>query len=342
MAAAQIPDEYGRECSTDVLHWWQVQPLAGIRSTDDMFDFGVPLDVNFHVQGLESQTLSMLGISPATNEVLADSPQSQIPPYTFDIPQASHTLEVNQHFSLQSPDWTASCFDRARNDNETNKLSPLYVEPWLTLAAASPSNKRNPSAGTDREDHPIPLWLTYPASPVLNDQILDEMNDSKNEMCLALHTCSPSSIESEQCSNDASESKSVETRSAWTSETASPQTNVAILHELLNRKELPTQCTNFTCHVCKEKFKMEAIYRRHIRSRTCTRSRTSFSCEACHRSFTLAKDLRRHLGQRGSASSCPKMKGSSHGVKQFMCPCKKRSYSRKDSLQRHMEKCLAK
>ncbi|KAF1940319.1 hypothetical protein EJ02DRAFT_232090 [Clathrospora elynae] len=62
------------------------------------------------------------------------------------------------------------------------------------------------------------------------------------------------------------------------------------------------------------------------------------TCNACGRTFKHPKDLKRHQGQRGSTSSCPALRTQSSQLKPFACSCDERSYTQKDSLQRHMDR----
>lgn len=104
------------------------------------------------------------------------------------------------------------------------------------------------------------------------------------------------------------------------------------------KKEISSTWATFACSTCKEAFANESRYRKHMRQRNCTVTRMKFTCKACERPFQLGKDLKRHQGLTGSATSCPALKASNRHFKQFACSCDKHSYTRKDSLQRHMNR----
>jgi hypothetical protein len=105
-----------------------------------------------------------------------------------------------------------------------------------------------------------------------------------------------------------------------------------------SKMKIPSIRMTYPCLTCKESFANEALHRRHSRHNKCTAPSPTFLCEACQRSFTYAKDLTRHRGKGDSPSSCPVLKTKNPSPKRFACTCDKHSYTRKDSLQRHMDK----
>lgn len=123
----------------------------------------------------------------------------------------------------------------------------------------------------------------------------------------------------------------------WSTQSTSPPGNDLTSEDCSDgKRELSSSWRTFACPTCKENFANESLYRRHTRHRDCISPPSTSACNACGRVFKLSKDLRRHQGHRGSATSCPAVKGQSQQLKQFACTCEKRSYTRKDSLQRHM------
>jgi uncharacterized Zn-finger protein len=102
------------------------------------------------------------------------------------------------------------------------------------------------------------------------------------------------------------------------------------------KREIPLARKFFVCPTCTEAFSNESLYRRHRRHRNCSAQSANFVCDACQRSFHLVKDLKRHQGLRGSAPVCPMLKAEAKQFKRFVCTCDKASYTRKDSLQRHI------
>jgi hypothetical protein len=94
--------------------------------------------------------------------------------------------------------------------------------------------------------------------------------------------------------------------------------------------------SEFACSDCKKSFSKDLRFKQHLR-RHCT---AKHACK-CGKSYTLIKDLRRHQGSsKTSASSCPAT-ASEQRPKGFVCVCS-RSFLRKDSLLRHINRELAK
>jgi hypothetical protein len=87
-----------------------------------------------------------------------------------------------------------------------------------------------------------------------------------------------------------------------------------------------------SCTACRQSFSTATRYRQHLHS-----CGAGYKCHGCPRVFKLLKDLERHQGLREAAPACPALKTSRTEVKHFACTCGE-SYTRKDSLQRHMNR----
>jgi hypothetical protein len=99
--------------------------------------------------------------------------------------------------------------------------------------------------------------------------------------------------------------------------------------------EIVATRARYVCVTCKESFTTERRYRNHVGALGC---HTPFDCHDCGRKFKNAKDLRRHRGHNQAASSCPKFKTAGVRANPFACTCSTKTYTRKDSLQRHLSK----
>lgn len=108
---------------------------------------------------------------------------------------------------------------------------------------------------------------------------------------------------------------------------------------LPTKQKLDMNWTTFTCSHCKEVFFREALYRRHTRRIRCTVPSlgASFECQLCGTATKSPKDLKRHQGGSRSAPACPILRAQSKQLNPFVCTCGK-SFSRKDTLQRHVNK----
>ena len=95
-----------------------------------------------------------------------------------------------------------------------------------------------------------------------------------------------------------------------------------------------TQGTS-TCATCRKSFSSSLRYKQHMDHRLCQALHT---CNGCGHRFKHSKDLERHQGLRGSASSCSAVRNTSSSSKRFACICGTVSYTRKDSLQRHIDR----
>jgi hypothetical protein len=94
--------------------------------------------------------------------------------------------------------------------------------------------------------------------------------------------------------------------------------------------------TSIICSTCKSSFRNATRYSRHMSLHNC---RAVSTCTSCKQSFKHLKDLKRHQGLDGSTASCHALKGNTLPSTHFACTCGRKSYSRKDSLRRHMA-CL--
>ncbi|KAH7086809.1 hypothetical protein FB567DRAFT_602338 [Paraphoma chrysanthemicola] len=92
---------------------------------------------------------------------------------------------------------------------------------------------------------------------------------------------------------------------------------------------------SLVCPSCREIFPSALRYRKHTNSHSC---QTLSQCHDCSRSFKHSKDLKRHRGLTGSEPSCPALKASRSKQKRFTCTCGAAAYTRKDSLQRHIDR----
>jgi hypothetical protein len=99
------------------------------------------------------------------------------------------------------------------------------------------------------------------------------------------------------------------------------------------KMKIPSIRKTYSCSTCRESFANDRLLRRHRHRH----EHTAFLCEACQQSFTEERGLRRHQGKRGSISSCPVLKTTNPSPKRFACTCDKHSYTRQDTLKRHMD-----
>lgn len=100
----------------------------------------------------------------------------------------------------------------------------------------------------------------------------------------------------------------------------------------ISKKLIQTATAIFVCSYCKTSFTSNSRYKQHENQRSC---RAQFSCHDCGRKFRHQKDLHRHLGSKDAAPSCPKLKTV---TKIFACTCGGKPYTRKDTLQRHIDR----
>jgi hypothetical protein len=73
-------------------------------------------------------------------------------------------------------------------------------------------------------------------------------------------------------------------------------------------------------------------YRQHLKHLS---RQADLKCSHCGKRYSHQKNLERHMGDSRAALSCHVLKSGRHQAKPFVCTCHK-SFSRKDSLQRHM------
>ncbi|KAH7076625.1 hypothetical protein BKA63DRAFT_594103 [Paraphoma chrysanthemicola] len=101
------------------------------------------------------------------------------------------------------------------------------------------------------------------------------------------------------------------------------------------KREIDPMRATFVCPTCSEPFPNALCYRQHQIRHSC---QAPTICHHCDRSFKYPKDLKRHLGQSKAAPSCPVLKSTGVSTKPFACLCESAAYTRKDSLQRHMDR----
>ncbi len=154
-------------------------------------------------------------------------------------------------------------------------------------------------------------------------------------------SCSPSALsdnselDPHRCLSFSSPSSRPSSRGPWPTRSTSPSGSSHLAEDTQNQKrEISSAWTMFKCSSCGESFK-EPNYREHFRR--CTASSSNFTCNLCGKIFKHPKSLKRHQGKPGSAPSCPVLKVRSQQTRQFECTCNEGSYTRKDSLQRHIE-----
>ncbi|KAJ6285557.1 hypothetical protein J3E71DRAFT_373738 [Bipolaris maydis] len=90
---------------------------------------------------------------------------------------------------------------------------------------------------------------------------------------------------------------------------------------------------SFTCETCTKSFTNKSRYDRHANRHSC---KAPSRCEQCGQSIKHPKDLKRHLGSNSALPSCPALKKVNPQVNSFMCICSSKTYTRKDSLVRHL------
>ncbi|KAH7394380.1 hypothetical protein BKA66DRAFT_298954 [Pyrenochaeta sp. MPI-SDFR-AT-0127] len=199
------------------------------------------------------------------------------------------------------------------------------------------------------QDHeprsPAPLGISQSADEVLAENFLSQFMFDFTDINVQQSHLEPGEAStfpddsSKLIHPSASSTSSPATFDSWTTRSTSPPSSVQAPEDASDRKlQLPAARTNFSCQTCKGKFTSEPHYRLHVRRRNCAAASSKFVCNACGRSFKLSKDLKRHQGQRGSAPVCLALRAKSQQLKQFVCVCDKASYTRKDSLQRHMDR----
>ncbi|EUC38273.1 hypothetical protein COCCADRAFT_32726 [Bipolaris zeicola 26-R-13] len=90
---------------------------------------------------------------------------------------------------------------------------------------------------------------------------------------------------------------------------------------------------SFICKTCTKSFPNKLRYDRHANMHSC---KAPSRCEQCGQSIKHLKDLKRHLGSNNALPSCPALKNDSPRASSFMCFCSSKTYTRKDSLVRHL------
>ncbi|KAF5847451.1 hypothetical protein GGP41_000206 [Bipolaris sorokiniana] len=90
---------------------------------------------------------------------------------------------------------------------------------------------------------------------------------------------------------------------------------------------------SFVCKTCTKSFLSRLRYDQHVNRHSC---KAPSRCEQCGQPIKHPKDLRRHLGSNNALPSCPALKSVSPRASNFMCICNSKTYTRKDSLVRHL------
>ncbi|KAF2831415.1 hypothetical protein CC86DRAFT_138952 [Ophiobolus disseminans] len=113
---------------------------------------------------------------------------------------------------------------------------------------------------------------------------------------------------------------------------ASPPEMSQILTEAPDGKvAIRSASTNFVCPICTKSFSNALRFGQHIKDHN-----TPSKCKHCGKNFKHAKDRQRHLGSSKAAPSCLVLKTASPEGKHFACICSSKSYTRKDTLIRHL------
>jgi hypothetical protein len=100
-----------------------------------------------------------------------------------------------------------------------------------------------------------------------------------------------------------------------------------------SKKQISPIRSSLVCNTCTETLSSSLRYRQHVGRRSC--QAVVPRCQHCGKPFKQPKNLTRHL-----KSSCPVLKATSSQGEPFICTCAK-TYPRKDSLQRHMDRANA-
>jgi hypothetical protein len=100
------------------------------------------------------------------------------------------------------------------------------------------------------------------------------------------------------------------------------------------KREISSTRSAFVCTTCNEMFSSPMRFRQHVNRRNC---QALSICPHCKTTFSQPKNLTRHLGVGKATPSCPALKASGRHQKPFVCTCNNVAYTRKDSLQRHMD-----
>lgn len=93
--------------------------------------------------------------------------------------------------------------------------------------------------------------------------------------------------------------------------------------------------TNFVCTICTKPFSNALRLGQHVKDHN-----APAKCKHCGKHFKHAKDRQRHLGSSKAAPSCPVLKAASPKNKHFACVCSSRTYTRKDTLIRHLRQAV--
>ena len=112
-----------------------------------------------------------------------------------------------------------------------------------------------------------------------------------------------------------------------------PDTSHASVEAPDGKKEIKSARANFVCTTCTKSFSNALRFGHHVNRRSC---RAPSECQQCGQPIKHSKDLRRHLGLSMAAPACRALKAVGPQLKRFVCTCNSKSYTRKDSLLRHL------
>jgi hypothetical protein len=97
---------------------------------------------------------------------------------------------------------------------------------------------------------------------------------------------------------------------------------------------ISSERANLVCKTCTKSFPNALRFKNHVSRRSC---QAPSKCRQCGEPIKHSKDLKRHLGSSQAAPACLVLKGSGTLAKHFVCTSCPKTYSRKDSLQRHVQ-----
>jgi hypothetical protein len=206
--------------------------------------------------------------------------------------------------------------------------SSEYIDPsLLTLLEHEP--RHSPASGVSQY---IPEALAQSSSQLFLDQHIPnfeqfpatqlpylESDSDKNEWQRG-HFPDPSLLESTELTS---------------TPTSSPVSAGHFSSDLSDGKiEIDAAQLRHVCQTCHQVF-TGLRYWKHINALSCQKL---FSCQECGHKFKTAKDLRRHRGPDQTSSACLKPRRGGLQAKPFACTCNLKTYTRKDSLLRHLRK----
>lgn len=198
---------------------------------------------------------------------------------------------------------------------------PEYIDPsLLTLLEHEPRNYFPSGVSQYIEENPVQTSSQFPVDPPSEiQQILPRLPlDQSNQ---------------DWESSPAHDSPPTLTDSTTTT-TSSPRSDGQIFNDPPDGKmEIVAAHSNLVCSMCHQVFPSALRYRKHVSVTSCQKA---FDCQDCGRKFNKAKDLRRHRGPDETTSTCLKPRSGGLKPKPFACTCQAKSYTRKDSLLRHL------